>query len=237
MTEIGEPVARRAPRSKDATIAAIAVVLAAVITASGVIIAASRREQTSQAAEIVALQQELAKKADDNKKLALEVRALKVEIERLTGRRPDITNVADPPPSPATTDAPVVQTMRNRDFAFGLQRCVRTGVTIDCQLRITNEGAEREFRLYAEAGRSNNSRAFDDRGKLQTADSGDLAGMADRRLRVDVPGTLTVPAAIRFKDVPAAVQQFTFLDVFFSASDSYDDFKVTFPNVSIQSPE
>lgn len=210
-------------------------ILAAVIAASGVIIAGSRREQRSLSGEVVTLRAQLASKAREAKTLAQTVVNLQEQVTRLSGIQPkpepDPDTVVDPvSPEP---DDPVVRTATERELTFGLQRCVRSGVIITCRFTIKNDGPEREVRLYSDEGRTVDSRAFDDRGKQQRAGGGELAGVRESHLAVVVPANLTVPAAIQFRDIPAQVRQFAVLDIYFSAGDSYREYKVTFRDVPV----
>jgi hypothetical protein len=226
-------------RSKDAIIAAIATILAAVIAAAGVIIAASRREQNSLAEEAVTLRTQLASKTREAKTLAQTVVNLQEQVTQLGGIKtkpePDPDTGVDPiPPEP---DDPVAQTATERELTFGLQRCLRSSVITTCRFTIKNFGPEREIRLYVNPGNTPDSRAFDDQGRQRWADGGELAGARQRNLEVVVPANLTVPASIQFRDIPTPVRKFTVLDIFFRASDSYDEFKVTFHDVPVTPAE
>jgi hypothetical protein len=230
MLETQEQSAGRS-RSKDAIIAAIATILAAVIAAAGVIIAASRREQNSLAEEAVTLRTQLASKTREAKTLAQTVVNLQEQVTQLGGIETKPKPGVDPiPPEP---DDPVAQTATERELTFGLQRCLRSSVIITCWFTIKNFGPEREVRLYVNPGNTPDSRAFDDQGKQRWAEGGELAGVRQRNLEVVVPANLTVPASIQFRDIPAPVKKFTVLDIFFRASDSYDEFKVTFHDVPV----
>lgn len=238
MTETQEVSSTRS-RSKDAIIAAIATILAAVIAAAGVIIAASRREQHSLSEEVATVRAQLASKTREAKTLAQTVVNLQDQVTRLSGIEPRLEPdsgavVSAVAPDP---DDPVVRTATERELTFGLQRCVRSGVITTCRFMIKNNGAEREVRLYADESRTVDSRAFDEQGRQQRADGGELAGVRESDLAVVLPADLTVPAAIRFRDIPAQVRQFGVLDIFFRASDSYEEYKVTFRDVPVASAE
>jgi endonuclease/exonuclease/phosphatase (EEP) superfamily protein YafD len=211
-------------RSKDAIIAAIATVLAAVIAAAAGIIVSARHEKTNLESEITNLQAQVDTKTREARTIAASMGNLQNEVHRLqstaTSARPTGDQAqargtqATTSATPAEPPPPVTRSLSAKDLTIGFQRCIRTGSSTTCQFLITNDGGEREVAVYASAS-SDNSRAVDDHGKQQVADSAEIAGVGGTSPAVDVPSKITVPAFIRFSDLPADVKQFKVLDIVF----------------------
>jgi cell division protein FtsL len=233
-------------RSKDAIIAAIATVLAAVIAGAAAIIVSARHEKTNLEAEITTLQGQVDTKTREAQTIATSMVALQNQVHRLQSTATSAPAAGDP--SKATTETqgttsaapaepppPVTRSLPAKDLTIGFQRCIRTGSSTTCQFLITNDGGEREVRVSAEA-RSDQSRAVDDHGKQQVADSAEIAGVGGNAPAVDVPSKITVPAFIRFSDLPADVKQFKVLDIIFDRySNKYS--KVSLRDVPIAGAE
>jgi len=232
-------------RSKDAIIAAIATVLAAVIAAAATIIVSAKHEKTNLEAEITTLQAQVDTKTREAKTIATSMVNLQNQVHQLQSTATSAPAADDrtkptgmqgsTSATPAEPPPPVTRSLPAKDLTIGFQRCIRTGSSTTCQFLITNDGGEREVRLNADA-RSDNSRAVDDHGKQQVADSAELAGVGGTSPQVDIPSKITVPAFIRFSDLPADVRQFKVLDIVFDAySGKYS--KVSLRDVPIAGAE
>ncbi|HEV7426596.1 MAG TPA: hypothetical protein VGQ46_09530 [Thermoanaerobaculia bacterium] len=232
-------------RSKDAIIAAIATVLAAVIAAAASVIVSARHEKTNLEAEIATLQAQVDTKTREARTVAASMVNLQNEVHRLQATAtsaPADGNQSQAPGTQATTSAAtaeppplVTRSLPAKDLTIGFQRCIRTGSTTTCQFLITNDGGEREVRVSA-GRQSDQSRAVDDHGKQQVADSAEIAGVGGSSPVVDVPSKITVPAFIRFSDLPADVKQFKVLDIVFDQySNRYS--KVSLRDVPIAGAE
>lgn len=233
-------------RSKDAIIIAIATILAAVIAAAATIIVGARHEKTNLEGQIATLQGQVDAKTREAKANLASMVSLQQQVHQLQSTVPSASVAGDQSKAtgtqgtPSTTPPeqpppPVTRSLPAKDLTIGFQRCIRTGSSTTCQFLVTNDGGEREVRINADA-RSDNSRAVDDHGKQQVADSAEIAGVEGRSPVVDVPSKITVPAFIRFSDLPVDVKQFKVLDIIFDAySGKYS--KVSLRDVPIAGAE
>ncbi len=232
-------------RSKDAIIAAIATVLTAVIAAAATIIVGARHEKTNLETEIATLQNQVDTKTREAKMVAASMANLQQQVHQLQSAAPSTSAGADqskttgttgtPTVTPPEPPPPVTRSAKEKDLTFGFQRCLRTGSSTTCQFIVTNDGGERMVRIDADFD-SRSSRAMDDHGKQQRANGAEIAGVEGTRPEVDLPSKISVPAFIRFNDLPSDVKQFQVLDIVFYPGGGYS-YKVEFRDVAIASAE
>lgn len=232
-------------RTKDAVIAAIATVLAAVIAAAATIIVNARHEKTNLEAEITTLQGQVDTKTREAKTIADSMVKLQDQVHQLQSTATSAPAAGDQSKAtgtqgttsvtPAEPPPPVTRSLPAKDLTIGFQRCIRTGSSTTCQFLVTNGGGEREVSVYARTN-SSESRAVDDHGKQQLADSAEIAGVAGDSPAVDIPSKITVPAFIRFSNLPADVKQFEVLDIVFDRYSNKNS-KVSLRDIPIDGAE
>jgi|ERR1051325_142572 hypothetical protein len=198
----------------NAIIAALAAVLAAVIVAAGGIIAATIRAKHEAQDESSKLRQQLASKTNENESLQAKVISLQ------GGSKNTVT------PSPSG-----METQEVEGFAFSRPECVRASLLVTCKFKVTNTGGARRLRPHARPDLFHNSRALTDQGPLVQSDGAVLAGVEGPLPELDVPSRVTIPASVKFRDVPPDVATFTVLTIGFEIN--IDDHEVEFRDVQI----
>jgi len=206
-------------RTKDVIITAIASVLVAVIGAAGVYINSSHRDRDRAEAGFEHSTQELKILREDVSSLQLALKKANDALLRC-GKAGE----------PIRSMAAAAREQSEQGFTVALQRCLRSGTAIDCDLTITNKTQQQYLTLAAEPGRSDNSRAIDDHGQQLEADGGTIAGVTGRMVRFDTPSNIELPAVVRFREVPTDVKRFSLIELSFFG---HRDFKLKFVDVDL----
>jgi len=196
-------------------ITALASILAAVIAAAGVIIAANIRAKHEAQGESVKLRGQLIAKNNETDSLQAKVSRLETQLKT--------TN------NGATSS---VETQEVEGFAFSRPECARAELVVTCKFKITNTGGARRLRIHARPDLFHNSRVLTDEGPLVHADGAFLAGVDDPIPELDVPSRVTVPAAVKLRDVPPEVSAFTVLTIGFEIDIS--DHEIEFRDVRVK---
>jgi hypothetical protein len=194
-------------------ITALASVLAAVIVAGGGIIAATIHAKNEAQGETVKLRQQLTVAKNETESLHATVTGLEQRLK--------IGGV----PTPADSQ-------EEDGFAFSRPLCDRAGLVVTCQFKITNMGAARRMRPHARPDLFHNSRALTDQGPLINANGAVLAGVEGPMPELNVPSRVTIPASVKFRDVPPEVRTFTVLTIGFEIN--IDDHEVEFRDVPLK---
>jgi hypothetical protein len=105
-------------------------------------------------------------------------------------------------------------------------------LVVTCKFKITNIGVARRIRPHARPDLFHNSRALTSEGPLVQADGAVLAGIEGPLPELDVPSRITVPASVRFRDVPPEVVAFTVLTIGFEID--ITDHEIEFRDVQLK---
>jgi len=199
----------------NAVITALASILAAVIVAAGAIIAATIHAKNEAQDQSVKLSRQLAAKSGETETLRQNDTSLQEQLN--SGKQS----------SPSVTDS-----QEEEQFVFSRPQCKRGGLVVTCTFNITNIGVARRVRPHARPDLFHNSRALTDQGPLIQSDGAVLAGVQGPLPELDVPSRVTMPASIRFRDVPPEVAAFTVLTIGFEID--ITDHEVEFRDVKIK---
>ncbi len=151
-----------------------------------------------------------------------------------------------PPPQPERQaprpGAPEPIRVRVKDHVFELKRCARSGESLQCEILITNEGADRKVSLFA-----SNARLIDEGGTEYEAISLTFVG-SSRKVMVfgnnkppsaaDLATGVPVKAVVTFEGIPSSTQRAALIEIREAAGGFYGGrgLKAQFRNVPLQAP-
>lgn len=147
-------------------------------------------------------------------------------IKELTGNS---ESSADSDKTNLNNDAPgrPLQKLDANFFTFELQRCLLSGTTVMCELKITNKGDDRHISI------SWNSRLFDDQGNEYKADRVRLGTKENSAGDAVLVSGITVNLRITFQDVSPRTGQITLLNIEVGVYEGRN-FNVQFRGISLR---
>jgi TolB-like protein len=112
-------------------------------------------------------------------------------------------------------------------FTFELQRCLLSGTTVMCELKVTNKGDDRQISVGW------GSRLFDDQGNEYRADRVRLGKKESSAADAVLVSGITVDLRLTFQEVSARTRQITLLNIVVGVY-SGRDFNVQFRSISLR---
>jgi len=133
-----------------------------------------------------------------------------------------ISGPAVKPPSTTEAQAPRPAApepirVRVKDHVFELKRCARSGESLQCEILITNEGADRKVSLFA-----SNARLIDEGGTEYQAISLTFVGSSRRTMvfgnnkppsATDLATGVPVKAVVTFEGIPSSTQRAALIEI------------------------
>jgi hypothetical protein len=133
--------------------------------------------------------------------------------------------------------------VRVNDHVFELKRCTRSGESLQCEILITNEGADRKVYLFASS-----ARLIDEGGTEFQAISLTFSGGSSTKVMVfgnnkppsaaNLASGVPVKAVVSFEGIPSSTQRATLIEIQEAAGGFYGGrgLKAQFRNVPLSAP-